>query len=119
MLSGGGSPVVEFNGRLCLEVPVSSGTPSSGALVLGSRAGTLLVEPPGAVAGNNELSAAAAAAAVAAEAVLRGVSQEVCAVAAEAEGNLRALARLDAANARARYAAVTAASRPEFIPKEG
>ncbi len=44
-------------GRLCIAVPVSADGPPKGIL-LGSSAGTLYVEPPAAVALNNDLAAA-------------------------------------------------------------
>ena len=44
-------------GRLCIAVPVSADGPPKGIL-LGSSAGTLYVEPPAAVALNNDLGAA-------------------------------------------------------------
>jgi len=110
----GGGGASEYNGRLCVEVPATSTVPR-GHLVLGSRAGMLCVEPPGAVAANNDLAAAAAAAEEAEAALLWQMTQELAAVAPAVGQNLEAVARLDAASARSRYASACNAVRPTFV----
>lgn len=80
-------------GRMCVVVPVSADAPPKGIL-LGSSAGCLYVEPPAAVALNNDLAAARGEAATAAEAVLWRLTGDVIDAVSDLERLLDVVRRL-------------------------
>ena len=117
-LAGSGAPVVAVMDRLCLSLPQSAPLPQ-GALLLGSARGgeaAQLVEPAGVVALNNEREAAVAEERLADVAARTALTALIAAHIAEFEGQLQAVADVDAVAARARHAAALNAVRPTLVP---
>jgi DNA mismatch repair protein MutS2 len=118
-LGGGGASVVTHMDRLCLSLPPGAPLPSGALLVGASRSGAVLsqlVEPASVVPLNNEREAAVAeerAAEVAARWVLTGL---ISAHADDFDGQLAAVAAVDAIAARARHASALRAVAPQLVP---
>ena len=105
--------VVVRRGRICLEVPKAGGVPPQGS-VLGSAGGFLFVEPPSAVAQNNELAHLREQEAKEVHAVCAALTALVAEVADDLIDSFEAVVELDVIAARGRYTAHMGGAFPEL-----
>jgi len=99
-------------GRMCLEVPKTGGQPQGS--VLGSSGGSLFVEPPSAVAQNNELAQLREQEAREVHAVCASLTAAVVEEVQDLALSFEAVIELDVVAARARYTAYMGGILPQL-----
>ncbi|KAL3134938.1 hypothetical protein ABBQ32_007900 [Trebouxia sp. C0010 RCD-2024] len=117
LLKGHSGEVSEMSGRFCVVLPASQQGPPKGILLGTSPGGgAFYIEPPSAVALNNELAAARGEAGAAEENVLWQLTGQVIDNLEDIQRALDNVVWLDVVAARARYGRWIGGSLPSFAP---